>query len=120
MLPPEKPTDEQAQPRGSISPPLFGPLLPALFCLRSHVLRRDRRPAGDLLAVMIGVLSHALASYPPRSLRHHGLCTPSWGRERSCTSPDHSCRVLASCSTPSVGLCACWCCRPPCVSPAAG
>src|SRR3712207_4982914 len=79
MLPPEKPPEEQAQPRGRISPPLFGPLLPALFCLRSHVLRRDRWPTGDLLAVMIGVLSHALASYPPRSLRHHGLCAPSCG-----------------------------------------
>ena len=79
MLPPEKPPDEQAQPRGSISPTLFGPLLPALFCLRSHVLRGDRRPAGDLLAVVIGVLYHPLSSNPPRILppQHPTLAGPS-------------------------------------------
>jgi hypothetical protein len=75
MLPPEKPPDEQAQPRGGISPALFGPLLPALFCLRSHILRGDRRAAGDLLAVVIGVLYHPLSSNPPRILppRHPTL-----------------------------------------------
>src|SRR5918994_3032849 len=102
-LPPEKPPDEQAQPCGSIFPPLFRPLLPALFCLCSHVLRRDRRPAGDLLAVMIGVLAHTLASYPPRSLRHHqGLRFVRKNAERSATglasrlpatAPPSSCTV---------------------------
>src|ERR671912_762588 len=80
MLPPDKPPEEPAQPRGSISPALFGPLLPALFCLRSHVLRGDRRAAGDLLAVVIGILHHSLSSNLPRILppRHPTLAGPSY------------------------------------------
>jgi hypothetical protein len=78
MLPPEKPPDEQAQPRGSIFPALFGPLLSAFFCLRSHVLRGDRRAPGDLLAVVIGVLYHSLSSNLPRvvPLQHPTLAGP--------------------------------------------
>jgi hypothetical protein len=80
MLAPEKPPDEQAQPRGSISPALFCPLLSAFFCLRSHVLRGDRRAAGDLLAVVIGVLYHSLSSNLPRILllQHPTLAGPSY------------------------------------------
>jgi hypothetical protein len=78
MLPSEKPPDEQAQPRGSIFPALFGPLLSAFFCLRSHVLRGDRRAPGDLLVVVIGVLYHSLSSNLPRIVpsRAEAMCPP--------------------------------------------
>ncbi len=60
-------------------PPLY------LFRLPPHVLPRDGRSAGDLLPVVIGVLSHAPASYPPSHLSHQG-------REEAVSGPVSSSR----------------------------